>query len=32
MPHPVRGTVSSVERHMARARNHIHVWKRTWRC
>ncbi|XNM45832.1 DUF484 domain-containing protein [Escherichia coli] len=25
MPHPVRGTVSLVEWHMARARNHIHV-------
>ncbi len=25
VPHPVRGTVSLVEWHMARARNHIHV-------
>ncbi|PLM17470.1 DUF484 family protein, partial [Klebsiella pneumoniae] len=25
VPHPVRGTISLVEWHMMRARNHIHV-------
>ena len=32
VPHPVRGTVSLVEWHMARHVIILTCWKRIWRC